>query len=269
MLPFVLIGCDGLDIDTVNSGGDGESSEEFTSAELAFNVVFSSTVLNDTGFNNRDGFVVLFNNTSDLDQISLRVDNDDNALVGNYEWLIVNDELQVTYPNGVTCTSDQTSETDLQSTATSSCSGGEPNSDQINGTLIRALVFDDEELETRSITIENEDDDRRIDFFSNGTFEVTDIDSDGDEIPATTQAGTFGDHAELNNVVQLSNPASDESSLLVLLQGSLDGGTILELRYSSSTLPSAGTLNEVLIHEIDDNDEWDAVSRYEDIDVEL
>ncbi len=109
-LSLNLGACDGLDFDSVTDPVD--ESKTFTRSELAFNVVFSSLLLNDSGFStNRDGFIVLFNSSSDLDEIELRDSDNDDALVGNYAWTIVDNELQVTYPNGITCTSTKTSET--------------------------------------------------------------------------------------------------------------------------------------------------------------
>ena len=135
LLLFGLVACDGFDIDAVDDSAS--SDKQFSKAELAYNILFSSTLLNNSGFNNRDGFIILFDTSATLDQIGLQISSDDNALAGNYPWTIVNDKLQVSYPNGVTCTSTKTSETTLQFTASSSCSGGEPENDHIRNTSIQ------------------------------------------------------------------------------------------------------------------------------------
>ena len=259
-----LSACDGLDFDSLNDTVDED--RRFTRSELAFNVIFSSLLLNDSGFStNRDGFIVLFNSSADLDEIELRNGNDDSVLVGNYPWTIVNDVLQVTYPNGSTCTSTKTSETTTQYTATSRCDGGEPNIDRISNTLNIPIAFDDEDLEGRSIIIENDDDDQIIEFFSNGNFEIRDLDVNGDEITNTIETGTYGESADFNNVVILDNLDTGQSNLLVLLDGSLSSGTMLQLDYTDIT---RDTLKEVRIYTIDSNNQWDTDSLYDDINID-
>jgi len=259
-----LISCDGLDIDSL----DDSASEDrrFTRSELAFNVVFSSLLLNDSGFStSRDGFIALFKSTSELDEIEFRHTDNDSALVGTYSWTIVNNDLQVTYPNGITCTSTKTSETSSQYTATSSCDGGEPNNDRISNTLNIPIPFDEDDLKGRSIAIENDDDDKRIEFFSNGNFEIRDLDSNGNEISGSTESGIYEEITDLNNVIALNNTSSGESSLLVLLEGSMSLGTMLELRYTNTT---RDTLKEARIYSIDSNTEWDTDSIYDDIEID-
>lgn len=260
-----LSACDGLDLDSVNSTSSEDS--EFTASELAFNVVYSSLLLADNSFiDTSDGFIVLFNSSSDLDQIKLRDNNnEDDVLVGNYAWTIDDDELLVTYPDGVTCTSTKTSDTTLEYTASADCDGDDPDNDSIEGTLNVPNSFDSEDLESQSITIENDDDDddsQTIDFFSNGTFEVTDLDSDGDDISGTTEVGVYAESNDLSDVVRLDNTTTGEYSLLILLDGSLSIGTLLELRYSDQ---ATNTLEEVRIYSIDSISEWNVESLYDDI----
>jgi len=257
-LSLSLAACDGLDFDSVTDPID--ETRSFTRSELAFNVVFSSLLLNNSGFNtNRDGFIVLFNSTSDLDEIELRDSDNDDVLVGNYAWTIVANKLQVTYPNGITCTSSKTSKTSSQYTATSTCDGGEPNIDRISNTLNIPVSFDDEDLEGFSITIESDDQDQRIEFFSNGNFEIRDLDVNGDEIDSSVEVGTYVD-STLNNVIKLDNSDTGESSLLVLLEGSLSLGTMLELRYSDTT---RDTLKDIRIFTIDSSNQWNTDSLYD------
>ena len=259
-----LSACEGFDFDS--DVGSSSPDHTFTRSELAFNVLFSSILLNDSGLiSNRDGFIVLFNSSADLDEIELRDNDNDDVLVGNYAWTIVNDELQVTYPGGITCTSTKTSDTSTQYTATSTCDGGEPDNDRITSTLNKPITFDEDDLSSRTVNIDNGSDDKRIDFFSNGTFEITDLDSNGDEVSSTTKSGVFN-NSDFNNVVKLVNSDSitDEYSLLVLLEGSLTTGTMLHLRYTAST----DTLNEVLIYTIDTNNRWDMDSLYDTIKID-
>ena len=109
LLSFSLVSCDGFDFD---SATDGNTSPErsFSRAELAFNIIYSSDLLNNTGINNRDGYIVLFDSSSELQEIELRVNDDDNAVIGNYDWKIDDNRLEVTYANGTVCTSTKTSE---------------------------------------------------------------------------------------------------------------------------------------------------------------
>lgn len=270
LLTFNLVACDGIDLDADNSLNSDSEDRIFTRPELAFSVLYSSIVLNNSGLSgNRDGFVVLFTNTSELSQIELRSDDSDDAIVGNYTWTIANDDLQVTYANGAVCTSSKTSETGSQITATSTCSNGEPNNDRIRNTLNSPLSFDTNDLEERRITIENDDQDQQIEFFSNGTYQVTDLDSDGDEISGTVETGNYIDNSdlntELNNVVRLNNSVSNKSTLFILLEGSLTDGTLLSLQYSTEI---DGVLEDIRIYDIDENNRWETDSQYDSITVD-
>ena len=274
ILSLGLASCGGdLDFDSIDSSSDSsESSDQiFTRAELAFTILFSSLVLNDSDDsdeNGEDGFIVLFNTTSDLDEIELRANgDDDNALIGNYPWDIVDDELQVTYPDGVICTSEKTAETNSEITASNSCDGGEPNIDRIRDTLLRPIFLDDDDISTRNIRINNDDNDDgvEIDFLNDGTYEITDIDSDGDRVAGTTVVGIYSNSSDFPDAIRLDTVETGEFSLLILLEGSLDLGTMLELRYTTTTLTD--TLNEVLIYSIDDN-QWDTNNAYDDIDID-
>ncbi len=147
----------------------------------------------------------------------------------------------------------------LRITATNVCDGGEPNNDRIRNTLNIPVSFDDEDLEGFSITIESDDEDQRIEFFSNGNFEIRDLDVNGDEVDGSVEIGTYAD-STLNNVVTLDNPDTGEYSLLVLLDGSLSSGTMLQLDYTDIT---RDTLKEVRIYTIDSNNQWDTDSLYD------
>ena len=265
LISMTLIACDGFEIESENGTSDPEKT--FTRSELAFNVLFSSLLLNDSGLsNNRDGFIVLFKSTADLDEIELRNNDDNDALVGNYAWTIENDKLQVTYPNGVTCTSTKTAESGLEYTASNICDGGEPNNDRISNTLNKPAVFDKDNLSPSTIYIEDGDNDQRIDFYANDSFEITHLDSNGDDIANTTEVGTYDDSDIYNNVVKLDNADSnaDEYRLLALLEGSLSSGTMLQLRYTKST----NVLKDIHIFTIDTSNRWDVDSVYDNISID-
>lgn len=265
LVSTALIACDGFDYnstDNLNSSSD----QVFTKSELAFNVLYSSLLLNNSGLSsNRDGFIVLFKSSTELDEIELKSSGNNSALVGEYAWNIVDDKLQVSYPNGVTCSSNKTSDTTTEYTATSSCSGGEPANDRIQNTFYKPNTFDKDDITERSVIIENDDDDVKIEFLSNDTFERTELDSSGDEIIASKQVGEVKD-STLNNVVRLeyTDTDSDIYSLLILLDGGLTDGTMLELKYLKST----ETLSEVLIYSIDANNQWETESIYNNINID-
>lgn len=261
LITFILTGCDGLDFDSLE---DSENST-FTSPELAFNVIFSSDLLDNVTSTNNDGFIVLFNSSSELEEIQLSPTSDD-ALVGEYEWDVIDEELQVTYANDSICTTNKTENSTVEYTATSDCENGTPENDEIEGTIMTALSFDADDLNSFSIDIDNADyeDDVRLEFFTNGNFEITELDSDGDPITSTTQLGTYED-SNLTNVVKVDNlhEDSDEYRLFILLSGSLNQGKILELRYTD-----ADELETVVIYDIKDDNEWEAVSYYDDISID-
>ena len=258
---FFLVSCDGFDINSTDNLSE-DSDQVFTRPELAFNVLFSSLILNDSGFNNREGFVVLFDDTANLTEIELRTNDDDSALIGTYPWTISNDKLQVTYPNSVVCTSTKTSETASQYRATSSCSGGEPANSQIRNTLIIPSNLDVDDLSGESFTVDNENDDFRLEFFIGGALEIVDIDSDGDEIPSTRVIGEYTDSMVFTNkVVRLDLPTTDEHRLLFRLNGSLNSGLLMDLRFTTSS----NTLKSVYIYNTGENDNWDTESVYDDI----
>jgi len=275
LISFFLSACDGISLDSNDSlFSDDSSDRTFTRPELAFNVLYSSTVLNDSGFsNNRDGFIVLFTSTSELTQIELASDDNDDALVGDYEWDITDDDdLEVTYPDGVVCDTSKTSETASQFTTTSSCSGGEPENDRIQNTLFFPNTFNANSLEGRRVFIENDDQDQQIEFFTNGTYETIDLDSDGDEISGTSVVGNYFDTTdsntttELNDVVRLDD-SSGSSTLLILLEGSLTDGALMSIEYSSEETDE-NSLEEVRIYEIETNNRWETDSQYDSITVD-
>ena len=263
---FFLVSCDGFDINSTDNLSE-DSDQVFSSPELSFGIRYSSLILNDSGFNNREGFIVLFDSTEDLTEIELRSNDDDSALVGTYPWEIDDDKLVVTYPNGVQCTSTKTSEISSQIEANSSCSGGQPRNAQIRNTLIEPNLLDVDNLSNKSITIENENDDYRINFFSNGDVNIIDIDSDGDEVPSTKVDGRYENSNVYNNIaINIQLEDSNETRLLILLNGGLNSGTVMELRFTTTTLPTATSiLNSVYIHSTGENDNWDTESVYDDI----
>lgn len=269
LLSISLSACDGLNVDSTNPTDDNSTDQRFTRAELTTNVIFSSSLLSDNGLNsNRDGFIVLFNSSAELDEIELAENDNDVALFGSYTWDINDDDLVVTYPNGAVCDTSKTSETSTVYETNARCEGGEPNNARIENTINRSLLLEEENFEGLSIVIDNEDNsnnDQRIDFLSNGTAELRELDDDGDEIAASLETATFQDSAIFNNAIALENANSGFFSLFVLMQGTLNSGTMLEVKYTDSTLLA---LQEVRIYEIGDNNLWETDSLYDEINVD-
>ena len=115
--------------------------------------------------------------------------------------------------------------TSSEYTATASCDGSEPNNARIQNTLLKPNPFDEDNLSGRTITIDNSDNDLRIDFFTNGTFETIDLNDDGDEIVNTIKSGTYAD-STFNDAVRFNFDGSENYSLFVLLDGSLSSGVM-------------------------------------------
>lgn len=261
LLSFCLVSCDGIDIESTENTTE-DTDQTFTRPELAFNVLFSSLILNDSGISNREGFIVLFDNTAMLTQIRLRSNDNDSAVIGTYPWVISNNKLQVTYPNNIVCTSSKTSETSSQYRATSSCSGGEPTNAQIKNTLIKSPSLNEDNFSREAFTINNGNDDFRMNFFSDGRIEIVELNSAGNEISSSTVTGTFEDSDVYKNLaVKLDLPSEDEYRLLFRLNGSLNSGTLLELRFTTTT----DKLKSVYIYNAGDNNRWDVESVYDDI----
>jgi len=260
ILSIFLIACDGLDIESIDNTPNDLT---FSSSELNQSVLFSPLLLSNSGLNeSRDGFIALFESTSELNQIEFRSANiDGRILVGDYDWSIVDDRLQVSYPNNVVCTSRKTSESGSELNASSTCDGGDPANDRIQGNLRKPVTFNDNSLATRTITIDSDDSGEKIEFMSDGNFEITQLDSSGNELSTTTESGTYNEASGFNNVVKVDNldDNSNEYRLLILLDGSLSSGTILELRYIEST----SALEEARIYIINADNQWRTNSLYD------
>lgn len=262
LLSVLLIACDGLDLDSID---DTPNDLSFSSSELNQNVLFSPLLLSNSGLNDtRDGFIALFKSTSELNEIEFRSANvDGRILVGDYNWTIVDEKLQVTYPDSIICTSTKTSESGSQLNATATCEGGDPVNDRIQGSLRKPITFNNNDLATRTIMIDSNASGEQIEFMSDGGFEITQLDSNGNELSTTTESGIYNEASGFNNVVRVHNldDNSDEFRLLVLLDGNLSSGIMLELRYIKST----NALDEARIYTINADNQWATNSLYDNI----
>jgi len=261
-LSLSLIACDGLDFESIDATPD---ELNFSSAELNKGILFSQLLLRNSGTNDtRDGFIALFKSASALDEIEFRsADTDGRILIGDYAWDIVNERLQVSYPNNVICTSRKTSESGSELNVTATCDNGDPANDRIQGNLRKPVTFNNNSLATRTVVIDSDDSGEKIEFMSNGNFEITQLDTLGNEIPSTTESGTYNNASNLNNVVRVDNmdENSDEYRLLILLDGNLTSGTILELNY----IESSNLLDEARIYIIKADNRWGTNSFYSNI----
>lgn len=252
IISLALIACDG----TETASNPSTSTElDFTSSELSRKILFSEEVLQS---NIQDGFILKFDETT-LQETGSISSNDNTGLFGEYDWEIVNDKLQVTYPSSVTCTTTKTEEESLEYNSESSCSGGTPENNIITGRLIKPLSFNKSSLTNSTITIElGADKEEILEFNSDGsTFLFTARNNGVDSSP---ENGTFNS-AIYTNTVRLNYTNDGEYSLLVLLDGSLTNGLLLDLRYESDT----DDLNRVRIYSINSNDVWQLEETFDSI----
>ena len=238
---LLLVACDGINSDL-------SSALRFTSVELTNKVLFSSTLLNRDAEN---GFVVLFNSSSKLDEIEIGSSTTKEALYGEYDWTIANDKLQVTYPSSITCSSTKREVNNLEIEVAVACDGGTPTNAIIKGTLLSPRVFSTTSLSGRTVTINIEGSEEVIDFNSDGSFLLTKKDENG--IVTSSENGVY-ELTDFRNVVRLNytDINTREYSLIVLLQGIITSGVVLDLRYSSDD----DTLQTVRIYTTQANDSW-------------
>jgi len=251
-ISLVLIACDG----TETASNPSTSTElDFISSELSETILFSEEILER---NIQDGFILKFDETT-LQEAGSISSNDNTAVFGEYDWDIVNNKLQVTYPSSVICTTTKTEDESLEYDSESSCSGGSPVNNIISGRLIKPISFSKSSLTNSTITIELGDDKEEIlDFSSDGsTFLFTERDSGVDSSP---ENGTFNS-ALYTNTVRLNYTDNVEYSLLVLLDGSLSNGLLLDLRYDSDD----DKLNRIRIYSIHTNDVWELEETFDSI----
>ena len=241
LFSLLLVACDGLKYDE-------SSTLTFTSDELTNKVLFSSTLLNRDAEN---AFVILFNSSSELEEIELGSSASKAALYGEYDWTIANDKLQVTYPSAITCTSTKEEENNLELEVTATCDGGTPANAIIQDTLLNTLAFNTSSLSGRTVTISVDGSEEVIAFNTDGTFLLTKNDENGDFI--SSENGVY-ELSGLTNVVRVNytDITTQEYSLLVLLEGSISSGVMLDLRYNSDD----DTLKTVRIYTIQPNDSW-------------
>lgn len=244
IISITLLGCEG----TETSSDPGTGTElKFTNSEFSEKILFSEE-LGDSSI--QDGFVLRFEETT-VKEIGSLSSNGNTALTGEYDWVIENDKLQVTYPSSVVCTTTKVAEDNLEFDTEVICDGGDPNNEKINNGLMKPLSFSKSGLTNKKVTIELRDNRQEIlDFNSNGSSFIITKRENGQD--SSTQNGTFSTSI-YTNTVRLSFPDDEEYSLFVLLDGSLSGnGLLLDLRYKSSD----DTLINLRILSIENNDVW-------------
>jgi hypothetical protein len=224
---------------------------------LTNKVLFSSTLLNRDAEN---GFIVLFNSSSKLDEIEIGSSTTKEALYGEYDWTIANDKLQVTYPLSITCTSTKEEVNNLEIEVAAACEGGTPSIALIAGTLLSPLSFSTTSLSGRTVTINIEGSEEIIDFNSDSSFLLTKKDENG--IVTSSENGVY-ELTDFRNIVRLNytDINTREYSFLVLLQGTLSNGVVIDLRYNSDD----DSLQTVRIYTTQANDLWLVDNLYDSI----
>lgn len=259
LISLMLIACEGTE-----TASDPSSSTDldFTSAELSEKMLFSEEIVRS---NIQDGFILRIDDTT-LQQHGSISSNDNTALSGEYDWVIVNDELQVTYPSSVVCTTTKKTEEDnLEFETEGVCTGGTPSNNKIDGRLIKPASFSKSSLTNSTITIElgNLGDNKQeiLEFSSDGSsFLFTERDNGVDSSP---ENGTFKS-AIYTNTVRLNYTSENEYSLLVLLNGTLSNGLLLDLRYGSDD----DKLNQIRIYKIETNSVWQLFELFDSVSTE-
>ncbi|KAG1650484.1 hypothetical protein GQR58_027994 [Nymphon striatum] len=255
LISLGLVACEGTE-----TASDPSSSTEldFTSSELSETILFSEEMLQT---NIQEGFVLKFDETTIQESGSIS-SNDNTAISGEYDWIISNEKLQVTYPSSVVCTTTKTEEETDEYETTVSCSGGTPNNNKIEGLLLKPISFSKTSLTNTTITIELGDlgDNKQeiLDFNSDGSsFTLTEKDNEVESAPVN---GTFKS-AIYTNTVRLNYTEDEEYSLLVLMDGSTSNGTLLGLRYNSSD----DTLTQIRVYSINTNGVWNLVKLFDSV----
>jgi hypothetical protein len=238
-----LTACDGIQFeDEITAPSD---TKKFTPAELKNNVLFSSDLL---GRNIQNTFMLLFDSIK-VEEIVFNPDNN-KVLTGKYNWEIVNDKLQVSYPSGVTCTSEKKdSDNQKIEVKTVVCEGGDPKSAKIDDTLNKALSITTSNLSGDTITIEVDDTNNEVlTFDSNNGFTLTRQVNGQD---TSTENGSYK-ISGFNNIVQLDFNGLGYYRLFILMQGSLSSGQLADLRYNETS----NLLEEVRLMNILSSESW-------------
>ncbi len=246
---FLLIACQGLDLDT-STDNSSDSNLKFISADLSNKILFSDELLRR---DIKDGFILRVDQLgSELKVISFINNNANEATFGDYAWELVNDTLQVSYPNGVTCTTTKTEEPDdFRFDSSVSCTNGALNNARIEGELIKPISLRFAQFSDKTITLELENGDEEVlkfDGDNDGTFTLT----KNSDAP---QNGIFK-QSTYSNVVRIdySDSSDSEYSLYVLLEGSITDGTLLDLRFNGDT-DNKDDLKSVRIYSLS-GDNW-------------
>lgn len=243
MISLLLAACDGITVDETSFGND---TKRFTSTELTEKVFFSEKVRER---NVQNGFILLFKDSSNVEEIGFVLNSDTRALDGQYSWDIVNDKLQLTYPSSIVCTSEKEDDDNQKLTVKNAvCTGGSPTNAKIQGIIYKAISLTSSSLSGRTVTIEIEGNQEVLDFNSDGSFLLTKKEN---ELSISTENGVYKDSV-YTNVVRLEFPDSNEYALLILMEGSLSSGQLLDLRYNLAD----NKLQAVRIYAIGTNDVW-------------
>jgi hypothetical protein len=249
LISFLLISCQGLDLDT-STDNDADTDLKFVIADLTNKILFSDELLQR---DIKDGFILRIDALgSNLKEIAFINNNANEAIFGNYAWELVNDELQVSYPNSVTCTTTKIEEPDnFKFDSKVSCTSGALNNARIEGELIKPISLRFSAFSDKTITIELENGDMEVlafDTDSDGTFTFT-------ENGGAPQNGEFKQSAYENVVrIEYSDSNDSEYSLFILLNGSITDGTLLDLRFNGGS-ENKDDLNRVRIYSLS-GDNW-------------
>lgn len=253
LLCLALTACDGIQFEEeITPPSD---TKAFTNAELKNNVLFSADLL---GRNIQDEFLLLFDAIK-VEEIVFNP-NDNKILTGKYNWNIVNDKLQVSYSSGVTCTSEK-KESDNQKIVVNSvvCEGGTPISEKIDNTLNKSLSITTSNLSGDSITIELDSTNKEIlAFDSNDNFTLT---RQVNGINTTTDNGIYK-KSDFNNAIRLDFNGLGYYRLLVLMQGSLSSGQLVDLRFDDTSK----LLEEVRLINISSSESWKVDELFDSIE---
>ncbi len=247
LLCLSLVACDGIQFE--NEITPSSDPKKFASSDFNKRAFFSKEVIQTATAN---GFILLFD-TSTVEETGFVLNDNDKALSGNYDWVISNDKLQVTYKNPTTivCTTEKEDDNNQKIIAkNASCSGGNPKNAKIQGDLNKALSLRTENLAGKKITLEIAGKTEIILFNQNDSAFTLTKEENG--IPSTPENGVYG-KSMFNNLVRLDYTGSNEYSLWMLMSGNTTtSGILLDLRYISDTKK----LKQVRIYRINNNDVW-------------
>ena len=250
LVSFLLISCQGLDLDTDNFDSDLDTDLKFNVAtDLSNKIIFSDKLLRR---DIKDGFILRIDELgSTLKEIAFVNNNANETIFGDYSWELVNDKLQISYPSAITCTTTKTAEPDdYKFDSRVFCSNGTPINARIEGELIKPISLRFSAFSNKAIKIKLLDDSE----------EILDFDSDTDgtltytESNSGAQNGLFK-QSTYTNVVRIEYIDNSDYSLFILLEGDISDGTLLDLRFEDDT-DNKDDLKSVRIYTLRGNN-WD------------